>query len=149
GDYAKAELKELEEDIRSTGFYRNKAKYIKKSAQMIKEKYESQVPNSMEELIDLPGVARKTANIVLFNAYGIIAGVAVDTHVKRLSLRIGFTKNKDPNKIESDLMDIVPRNKWMEISDLLIFHGREICKARKPKCTKCVLNQICYSASII
>jgi len=148
-DYVKAELKELEQDIRSTGFYRNKAKYIKKSAQMIKEKYESKVPNTMEEIIELPGVARKTANIVLFNAYGIIAGVAVDTHVKRLSLRIGFTKNKDPNKIESDLMDIVPRNKWMEISDLLIFHGREICKARKPKCTKCVLNQICYSASII
>ena len=148
-DYAKAELKELEEDIRSTGFYRNKAKYIKKSAQIINEKYESKVPHTMEELIELPGVARKTANIVLFNAYGIIAGVAVDTHVKRLSLRIGLTKNKDPNKIESDLMNSVPRNKWMKISDLLIFHGREVCKARKPKCTKCVLNQICNSASLI
>ena len=148
-DYAKAELKELEEDIKSTGFYRNKAKYIKKSAQIINEKYESKVPHTMEELIELPGVARKTANIVLFNAYGIIAGVAVDTHVKRLSLRIGLTKNKDPNKIESDLMNSVPRNKWMKISDLLIFHGREVCKARKPKCTKCVLNQICYSASVI
>ncbi len=148
-DYANAELKELEEEIRSTGFYRSKAKYIKKSAQMINSKYESKVPRTMEELIKLPGVARKTANIVLFNAFGIISGVAVDTHVKRLSKRIGFTKNKDPNKIEVDLMKIVPPKKWMKISDLLIFHGREICNARKPKCLECVLNKICSSASII
>ena len=148
-DYANAELKELEEEIRSTGFYRSKAKYIKKSAQMINSKYESKVPRTMEELIKLPGVARKTANIVLFNAFGIISGVAVDTHVKRLAKRIGLTKNKDPNKIELDLMKIVPHKKWMKISDLLIFHGREICKARKPKCIKCVLNKICASASSI
>jgi endonuclease-3 len=148
-DYANAELKELEECIRSTGFYRSKAKYIKKSAQMINTKYESKVPSTMEELIKLPGVARKTANIVLFNAYGIISGVAVDTHVKRLTQRIGLTKNKDPNKIESDLMKIVPHKKWMKISDLLIFHGREICKARKLRCTECVLNKICSSANII
>ena len=148
-DYANAELKELEEEIRSTGFYRSKAKYIKKSAQMINSKYESKVPRTMEELIKLPGVARKTANIVLFNAFGIISGVAVDTHVKRLSKRIGLTKNKDPNKIELDLMKIVPPKKWMKISDLLIFHGREICNARKPKCVECVLNKICSSANMI
>ena len=148
-DYANAELKELEDDIRSTGFYRSKAKYIKKSAQMIKIKYESKVPRTMEELIKLPGVARKTANIVLFNAYGIIAGIAVDTHVKRLSQRIGLSKDKDPNKIEADLMKIVPQDKWMEISDLLIFHGREICNARKPKCVECVLKKICSSAKLI
>jgi len=123
-DYANAELKELEECIRSTGFYRSKAKYIKKSAQMINTKYESKVPSTMEELIKLPGVAR-------------------------LTQRIGLTKNKDPNKIESDLMQIVPHKKWMKISDLLIFHGREICKARKPRCTECVLNKICSSANII
>ena len=148
-DYANAELKELEEDIRSTGFYRSKAKYIKKSAQMINAKYESKVPRTMEELIKLPGVARKTANIVLFNAYGIIAGIAVDTHVKRLAQRIGLSKNKEPNKIESDLMKIVPQDKWMEISDLLIFHGREICSARKTKCIECVLKKICSSAKLI
>lgn len=148
-DYANAEIKELEEDIRSTGFYRSKAKYIKKSAQMINAKFESKVPRTMEDLIELPGVARKTANIVLFNAYGIISGVAVDTHVKRLTHRIGLTKNKDPNKIEADLMKIVPNKKWMKISDLLIFHGREICKARKPKCKECVLNKICSSANNI
>ena len=148
-DYANAELKELEEEIRSTGFYRTKAKYIKKSAQMINTKFESKVPRTMEELIKLPGVARKTANIVLFNAFGIISGVAVDTHVKRLSQRIGLTINKDPNKIELDLMKIVPHKKWMKISDLLIFHGREICNARKPKCIECVLNKICSSANMI
>lgn len=148
GDYVNADLKELEEDIRSTGFYRSKAKYIKKSAKMIESRYQKKVPETMEELIELPGVARKTANIVLQNAYGIVVGVAVDTHVKRLSNKLGLTKNQDPNKIESDLMKIVPRNKWMKITDLLIFHGRKICNARKPKCFECVLNKICPSANI-
>jgi len=148
GDYANADLKELEEDIRSTGFYRSKAKYIKKSAKMIESRYQKKVPETMEELIELPGVARKTANIVLQNAYGIVVGVAVDTHVKRLSNKLGLTKNQNPNKIESDLMKIVPRNKWMKITDLLIFHGRKICNARKPKCFECVLNKICPSADI-
>ena len=147
-DYANADLIELEEDIRSTGFFRSKAKYIKKSAQMIKLRYQKKVPKTMEELVELPGVARKTANIVLQNAYGIVVGVAVDTHVKRLSNKLGLTKNQDPNKIEIDLMRIVPKNKWMEITDLLIFHGREICNARKPKCFECVLNKICPSANI-
>jgi endonuclease-3 len=147
-DYANADLIELEEDIRSTGFFRSKAKYIKKSAQMIELRYQKMVPKTMEELVELPGIARKTANIVLQNAYGIVVGVAVDTHVKRLTNKLGLTKNQDPNKIEIDLMRIVPKNKWMEITDLLIFHGREICNARKPKCFECVLNKICPSANI-
>ncbi|HUT16741.1 MAG TPA: endonuclease III [Acidobacteriota bacterium] len=145
-EYANADLKELEQDIKSTGFYRNKAKNIKKCCQLLVEKYNSQVPKTMEELIELPGVARKTANIVLSNAYGVIAGVAVDTHVRRLAQRLGLTENDSPDKIETDLMNIVPRDKWMRITDLLIFHGRRICIARKPKCDACVLNKICPSA---
>jgi endonuclease-3 len=145
-DYANADLKELEQDIRSTGFYRNKAKNIKKCCQLLVEKYNSQVPKTMEELLELPGVARKTANIVLSNAYGIIEGVAVDTHVRRLAQRLGLTQSDDPAKIEVDLMNIVPRDKWMRITDLLIFHGRRVCVAKKPKCDVCVLNKICPSA---
>jgi endonuclease-3 len=145
-DYANVDLKELEQDIKSTGFYRNKAKNIKKCCQLLVEKYNSQVPRTMEELLELPGVARKTANIVLSNAYGVIAGVAVDTHVRRLAQRLGLTENEDPAKIEADLMNIVSRDKWMRITDLLIFHGRRICVARKPKCDVCVLNKICPSA---
>jgi endonuclease-3 len=145
-DYANADLKELEQDIRSTGFYRNKAKNIKKCCQLLVEKYNSQVPRTMEELLELPGVARKTTNIVLSNAYGIIEGVAVDTHVRRLAQRLGLTESDDPAKIEADLMNIVPRDKWMRITDLLIFHGRRVCVARNPKCDACVLNKICPSA---
>lgn len=145
-DYAEADLKELEQDVRSTGFYHNKAKNIKKAASLLVEKYNSQVPNTMEELLELSGVARKTANIVLFNAYGVVAGVAVDTHVRRLAQRLGLTENDDPNKIEKDLMNIVPKDCWMRIADLLIFHGRRVCPAKKPKCDVCVLNKICPSA---
>jgi len=145
-DYANADLKALGQDIRSTGFYRNKAKNIKKCCQLLVEKYNSQVPRKMEELLELPGVARKTANIVLSNAYGVIEGVAVDTHVRRLAQRLGLTESDDPAKIEADLMNIVPRDKWMRLTDLLIFHGRRICVARKPKCDACVLNKICPSA---
>jgi endonuclease-3 len=145
-DYANADLAELEQDIRSTGFYRNKAKNIKNSGQMLVEKYDSQVPRTMSELIELPGVARKTANIVLSNAYGVIVGIAVDTHVRRLSKRLGLTENTDPNKIEADLMLIVPKSHWKRITDLLIFHGRNVCIARKPKCGICNLNKICPSA---
>ena len=145
-DYANADLKALEQDIRSTGFYRNKAKNIKKCCQLLVEKYNSQVPRKMEELLELPGVARKTANIVLSNAYGVIEGVAVDTHVRRLAQRLGLTESDDPAKIEADLMNIIPRDKWMRITDLLIFHGRRICVARNPKCDACVLNKICPSA---
>jgi endonuclease-3 len=145
-DYANADLKTLEQDIKSTGFYRNKAKNIKKCCQLLVEKYNSQVPKTMEELLELPGVARKTANIVLSNAYGVIEGVAVDTHVRRLAQRLGLTESDDPAKIEADLMNIVPRDKWMRITDLLVFHGRRICVAKKPKCDVCVLNKICPSA---
>jgi len=145
-DYANADLAELEEAVRSTGFYRNKAKNIKKSGRMLVEKFDSQIPRTMNELLELPGVARKTANIVLSNAYGVIEGIAVDTHVRRLSKRLGLTENKNPNKIEADLMLIVPKSHWKRITDLLIFHGRNVCMARKPKCGTCVLNKICPSA---
>jgi len=145
-DYANADLKKLEAEIKSTGFYKQKARYIKKTAQILIEKFNSQVPKTMDELLELSGVARKTANIVLSNAYNIIEGIAVDTHVRRLSQRLGLTKNNDPNKIEKDLMEIVPKNKWKILTDLLIFHGRRICIARKPKCGLCILNKICPSA---
>lgn len=145
-DYANADLTELEQDIKSSGFYHNKAKNLKNSAKILVEKYNSQVPKTMEELVELPGVARKTANIVLFNAYGIIAGIAVDTHVRRLAQRLGLTENTNQDKIEKDLMNIVPKRKWMHITDLLIFHGRRVCNARKPRCDVCVLNKICPSA---
>jgi len=145
-DYAKADLKELEQDIRSTGFYHNKARNIKNCCQMLIEKFGSQVPKTMEELLELPGVARKTANIVLSNAFGIVEGIAVDTHVRRLSERLGLTQNKYQDKIEQDLMKIVPKEMWMRFSDLLIFHGRRVCMAKKPKCGECVLNKICPSA---
>lgn len=145
-DYAKADLKELEQDIKSTGFYRNKARNLQKCCQMLVEKYNSQVPNTMEELIELPGVGRKTANIVLSNAYGVIAGLAVDTHVRRLAQRLGLSQNSNPDKIERDLMNLIAKDKWIRITDLLIFHGRRVCVARKPKCSVCVLNKICPSA---
>jgi len=145
-DYANTDLAELEQDIKSTGFYRNKAKNIKNAGQMLVETFDSQVPNTMEEILELPGVARKTANIVLSNAYGVIEGIAVDTHVRRLSKRLGLTENKNPDKIERDLMQRVPKSHWKRITDLLIFHGRNVCMARKPKCESCVLNKLCPSA---
>jgi len=145
-DYAEADLRELEQDIKPTGFYHNKAKNIQNATQLLIEKYHSQVPRTMEELIELPGVARKTANIVLQNAYGVVVGVAVDTHVRRLAQRLGLTENDDPAKIELDLMRLVPKDEWMRITDLLIFHGRQVCIAKKPKCDVCVLNKICPSA---
>lgn len=145
-DYANADISELEQDIRSTGFYRNKAKNIKNAGRMMVEKFDSQVPNTMKEILELPGVARKTANIVLSNAYGVVEGIAVDTHVRRLSKRLGLTENKNPDKIEKDLMQIVPKSHWKRITNLLISHGRKICKARKPKCDSCILNKICPSA---
>lgn len=145
-DYANVDLNELEEDIRSTGFYRNKARNIKKCCQILVEKFNSQVPKTMEEMLELPGVARKTANIVLSNAYGVIEGIAVDTHVRRLAGRLGLSGHDDPSKIEGDLMEIVPKTYWKRITDLLIFHGRRICEAKKPKCGMCVLNRLCPSA---
>jgi endonuclease-3 len=145
-EYANADIKELEQYIHSTGFYHNKAKNLQKCCQLLVEKFNSQVPKTMDELLELPGVARKTANIVLYNAYGIIAGIAVDTHVNRVSQRLGLTEHDDSVKIEQDLMQITPKEKWMKLTDLLIFHGRKICAAKKPKCEACVLNKYCPCA---
>lgn len=142
-DFANADLKVFEEEIKPTGFYHNKAKNIISSAKIILEKFGGKVPDTMEDLISLPGVARKTANIVLSNAYGKIEGIAVDTHVRRLSYRIGLTNNTVPEKIEQDLMKIFPKTSWFELTYLLIEHGRKICSARKPLCEKCVINTLC------
>ena len=147
-EYAGADLVKLEQDIRSTGFYHNKARNIQNCCKLLVEKYNSQVPRTMEELVELPGVARKTANIVLYGAYGKIEGVAVDTHVRRLSQRLGLTENEDQDKIEQDLMRLVPKDKWMHLTDLLIFHGRRVCIAKKPRCDACMLNKICPCAFV-
>ena len=145
-DYADAPIEELEQDIHSTGFYHNKARNLKACCQMLVEKYGGSVPSTMEQLIELPGVARKTANIVLYNAYGVTAGIAVDTHVMRLSQRLGLTEEKDQNKIERDLMALTPKENWMPLTDLLIYHGRQVCTAKKPRCDACVLNKFCPCA---
>ncbi len=145
-DFADADTKELERYIRSSGFYHNKAKNIKNCCKMLVEKHSGKVPKTMAELVELPGVARKTANIVLQNAFGVIEGIAVDTHVRRLAQRLGLSEYEDPEKIEKDLMRLVTRNKWARITDLLIIHGRKICTAKKPNCQGCVLNRICPSA---
>lgn len=145
-DYAEADLKELQAIIKPTGFYRNKAKFIKESAKKLVEDFNSEVPRSLDKLTTLHGVARKTANIVLSNAFGINEGVAVDTHVMRLAKRLGFTDEEDRDKIEKDLMDLFPKEQWFELTDLLIAHGRNICVARKPKCQKCPVNHLCPSA---
>jgi endonuclease-3 len=145
-DYADTDLKQLEEDIKPTGFYHNKAKNLKKMCQVLVEKFDSQVPRTMSDLLTLPGVGRKTANIVLSNAYGVIEGIAVDTHVRRLSKRLGLTKSEDPDEIEKDLMMLVPKSLWPRFTDLLIFHGRRVCTAKKPNCKGCVISQLCPSA---
>lgn len=145
-DYARADLAGLEQEIKSTGFYHNKAKNVKNATQMMVEKFGSKVPKTMDELLQLPGVARKTANIVLQNAYGVVEGIAVDTHVRRTSKRLGLTQNEDQDKIEQDLTKLVPKDKWARITDLLISLGRRVCVAKKPKCEMCVLNKICPSA---
>jgi endonuclease-3 len=145
-DYARSNLKEFERDIRSTGFYRSKARNIRNTSKLIVEKFNSQVPRTMDELVTLPGVGRKTANIVLSNAYGIVEGIAVDTHVARLSRRLGLTKSEDPDKIEQDLMSIIPRDLWFSFTYQLIDHGRRVCTARKPLCKECPLNKVCPSA---
>jgi len=142
-DYAVARPEELEQDIKSTGFYKNKAKNIRAAAQMLVERYHGEVPRTMAELIELPGVARKTANVVLGNAYGIVDGIVVDTHVSRLARRLGLTDQQDPAKIERDLMAKVPREDWLDLSHLLIYHGRAICQARKPLCPECALSPYC------
>lgn len=145
-DYAYTPLEELQNDIKELGFFRMKAKHIQEAAKIILEKFKGEVPRTMEEMLSLPGVARKTANIVLSNAYGVVVGIPVDTHVKRLSQRLGLSSNKDPSKIEKELMEIVPKEKWFKFPYLLIDHGRKICDAKKARCDICVLNDICPSA---
>jgi endonuclease-3 len=143
---ANADLTELENLVRSTGFYRNKAKNIQAACRMIVNEFNSQVPNQMEQLLKLPGVARKTANVVLGHGYGINAGVTVDTHVTRLSQRLGLTKHTDPIRIELDLIELLPQSDWENWSIRLIYHGRAICKARSPACIACQLAELCPSA---
>ncbi len=146
--FAVADIEELENLIRSTGFYRNKAKHIKAACQLMMEKYKGEVPQRMELLLELPGVARKTANVVLAHAFGINAGVTVDTHVKRLSNRLQLTENSDPNKIERDLIRLLPQPDWENWSIRLIYHGREVCTAKNPQCDRCFLTDLCPSADI-
>jgi endonuclease-3 len=145
-DYAEADPTELEEDIRPTGFFRNKAKSLRGMARALVEDHGGEVPRTMDDLVALPGVGRKTANVVLGNAFSIDEGVVVDTHVRRLSNRLGFTTRKDPEKIERDLMETVPKGDWTVFSHLLILHGRSVCKARKPACGDCGVNDLCPSA---
>ena len=147
-DFANVAPETLAGDIGSVNFYNNKAKNIVKTAKMVVERFNGSVPQTMEELVSLPGVARKTANIVLSAAFGINDGIAVDTHVKRLAWRLGLTKHDDPVKIENDLMPLAPRNEWGNLSHLLVFHGRKVCQAKKPNHAECVLADICPSKSI-
>ncbi|MCM2325734.1 MAG: endonuclease III [Candidatus Woesearchaeota archaeon] len=142
-DYATCEIDELKKYVKSTGFYNAKAKHIQETCRIIVEKHNGAVPKTMAELLMLPGVARKTANIVLSNAFGVNDGIAVDTHVKRLSFRLGLTKNMAPEKIEKDLMELYPKDHWNKITYVLIEHGRAVCKAPNPSCTKCSLEREC------
>jgi endonuclease-3 len=144
-DFAYANPAELEQDIRPTGFFRNKTKSIMGASKKIVTEFAGEVPRTMDELLTLPGVARKTANVVLGTAYGIAVGVVVDTHVIRLSNRLDLTRNTDPKKIEQDLMQVIPRDRWILFSHQLIWHGRKICNARKPKCAECTLETLCYA----
>jgi endonuclease III len=145
-DYLKVPASELESDIRTTGFFRNKTRSIQGTAKVLTEQYSGRVPETIEELLELPGVARKTANVVLGNAFGVASGVVVDTHVTRLSRRLALTQQKDPVKIENDLVTIVVKKDWVIFSHLLIAHGRKICKARNPLCAECVVEKLCPSS---
>ena len=145
---ARADREALEEVIHSTGFYRQKARFIQETAQRLLDEHGGDVPGSMKELLKLTGVARKTANVVLGEIFGIADGVVVDTHVKRVAKRLGFTEEDAPEKVERDLMELLPRELWIEISHLLIFHGRRICEARNPKCRECPVADLCPSAVV-
>lgn len=148
-DYANVNIKTFENEIKSTGFYHNKARNIINTAKLLVEKYNGKVPKKMDELLKLPGVSRKTANVVLSSAYGIVEGIVVDTHVHRVSQRLGLTENKDPFKIETDLMKIVPKEKWHIFPFLLINYGREICKAKNPICEKCIIKKYCITKEYV
>ncbi len=147
-DLAGARSEDVEEMIRSTGFFRNKTKSLLGMANAVVDRHEGRVPDEMDALVKLPGVGRKTANVVLGNAFGKNVGVVVDTHVKRLSTRLGLTSQKDPNRIEQDLMKLLPREEWTDLSHLFIYHGRAVCKAPRPLCDECVLSDICPSSRV-
>jgi endonuclease-3 len=147
-DFAAADRAELEEAVRPTGFFRQKARYIQESSQAILQRYNGEVPDTMDDLLTLNGVARKTANVVLGEIYHVADGITVDTHVKRLAKRLGLSSQTDPAKVEKDLMAIIPQENWIEISHLLIFHGRRVCSARNPDCANCSLNDLCPSAAV-
>lgn len=140
---AEADEEELQDLIRTTGFFRNKAKNLIGAARKMVQEYGARVPETMEELLELPGVARKTANVVLGTAFGTASGIVVDTHVRRLSRRLGLTHHEDPNKIEQDLIQVIPRHHWIAFAHQLIHHGRRVCKAQKPRCEACVLRDLC------
>lgn len=146
---ADSDREELEQIIHSTGFYRNKAKNVQEACRRIVTEYGGEVPTNMADLLSLAGVARKTANVVLGNCYGIADGIVVDTHVKRLSERLGLTTQTDPEKIERDLMAMTPKTEWIDLSHLLIFHGRRVCDARKPRCADCPISYLCPSAVLV
>jgi endonuclease-3 len=147
-DYAGVPLGELEDEIKSTGFYRNKAKALRTCCAELMARYNGEVPSQMAALIQLPGVGRKTANVILGNAFELAEGIVVDTHVRRLAARLGLTQHRDPDKIEQDLLPVVPREHWIIIGHLLILHGRRICSARTPKCPTCPVNDLCPSAKM-
>jgi endonuclease III len=147
-DYLRVPEDELKEDIKSTGFFNQKATAIREACRRIVEVYDGKVPDTMEDLLTLRGVARKTANIVLGNAYGKVEGIAVDTHVKRLSNRLGFTTQSDPDKIEQDLMHLIPRERWFDFTYVLIDHGRALCIARRPLCEQCPVNYLCPASLV-
>jgi endonuclease-3 len=147
-DYLRVPESELAADIHSTGFFNQKARSVRGACRMVVEEFDGKVPNTMEDLVRLPGVARKTANIVLGNAYGVVEGIAVDTHVRRVAQRLGFTDQKDPDKIERDLMGLIPRERWFDFTYVLIEHGREVCKAPTPKCEICPVSELCPSSRV-
>lgn len=143
--FAYANPSELEQEIRPTGFFRNKTKSVMGASKGILENFGGEVPRTMEEILTLPGVARKTANVVLGTAYGIPSGIVVDTHVQRIANRLDLTRNEDPKKIELDLMQVIPKDKWIQFSHQIIWHGRRVCQARKPKCVECNMESLCYA----
>jgi endonuclease-3 len=147
-DYLKVPQEQLEQEIRPTGFYKSKTRSIRGACEMIMKQFGGSIPRTMEELVELPGVARKTGNIVLSHAYGVIEGIAVDTHVKRLAQRLDLSQNTDPDKIEADLCRLIPKKDWAIFSDTLILHGRRVCYARKPAHERCILRELCPSRNI-
>jgi len=147
-DYLAVSREELERDINSVTFFRNKAKSIQEASRLLIEKHNGQIPQTLEELVELPGVGRKTANVVLGTAFGIPTGVVVDTHVSRLSQRLGLTENTQPEKIEADLIELLPKKEWIDFSHRLIWHGRRVCQARKPMCENCSLEKFCPSSTL-